>query len=64
MQAGMTTTTTDVNAFISNLPGAAKTVTATATDGTVNCAGGGEAEDVVLNFLDARTPAQHCRRQS
>ena len=51
--AGTTTTTTDMNTFISNLPSAAKT--ATATDATVDHAGGGEAEDAVPDFLDART---------
>jgi predicted ABC-class ATPase len=53
--AGTTTTTTDVSAFISNLPGAAKTVTATTTDVTVDRTGDGEAEDAVPDFLDART---------
>ena len=53
--AGTTTTTTDVSAFISNLPGTTKTAAVTATNVTVDCAGGGEAEDAVPNFLDART---------
>ena len=52
--AGTTTTTTDLSAFISNLPGAVKTVTATTTDETVDRAGDGEAEDAVPDFLDTR----------
>jgi predicted ABC-class ATPase len=44
-----------VSAFISNLPGTAKTAAVTATDVTVDRAGGGEAEDAVPDFLDART---------
>ncbi len=42
-----------MSTFISNLPGAAKT--ATATDGTVNRAGSGEAEDAIPDFFDAQT---------
>jgi predicted ABC-class ATPase len=53
--AGTTTTTMDVSAFISNHPGAAKTVTRTATNATVNCAGSREAEDAVPNFLNTQT---------
>ena len=53
--AGTTTTTTDVSAFISNLPGTAKTATVTATNVTVNRAGGEEVEDAVPDFLDAWT---------
>jgi predicted ABC-class ATPase len=53
--AGTTTTTTDVSAFISNLPDTAKTATATTTDATIDCAGDGEAEDAVPDFLDTRT---------
>ena len=46
-----------MSAFTSNLQSAAKTetATATATDVTVNLVGGGEAEDVAPDFLDART---------
>jgi hypothetical protein len=53
----MTTTNTDMSAFTSNLQSAAKTetATATATDATVDRAGGGEAEDGVPDFLDAQT---------
>ena len=40
-----------MSAFISNLPGTAKTATMTATNVTVNRAGGEEVEDAVPDFL-------------
>ena len=42
-----------MSAFVSNLPGAAKT--ATTTNATADRAGGGEAEDAVPDFFDAQT---------
>jgi len=42
-----------VSAFVSNLPGAAKT--ATTTNATADRAGGGEAKDAVPDFFDTQT---------